>query len=58
MFSSGLSTCCSTLMSAMPSTPEIEVLIFCPISYILLRSEPNSFMAMFAFVPESIASIL
>ena len=58
MFSSGLSTCCSTLMSAMPSTPEIEVLIFCPISYILLRSEPNSLMAMLAFVPESIASIL
>ena len=58
MLSSGLSTCCSTLMSAIPSTSEMAALISWPIECILLRSVPKTLMAIFDCVPDSIASIL
>ena len=58
IFSSGLSICCSTLRSAIPSTSAMASLILLPIENISLRSSPNSFMAMLACVPLSMASIL
>ena len=55
--SSGRSICCSTLRSAMPSTVPMASFIWLPISNILLRSSPNSLMAILACVPLSMASI-
>ena len=57
MFSSGRSTCCSTLISAMPSTSAMADLICRPMVYILFRSVPNTLMAMLDWVPESMASM-
>ena len=54
---SGLSICCSTFRSAMPSTPLIRSLISFPSRNILFRSSPNSLMAIPACVPLSMASI-
>ena len=41
----------------MPSTPEIASFTLLPMLYILFKSEPNILIAIFARVPESIASI-
>ena len=57
IFSSGRSICCSTFRSAMPSTGSMASFISLPIRNMRFRSSPNSFMAMFACVPLSIASM-
>ena len=57
IFSSGRSICCSTFRSAMPSTDAIDSFISLPMRNMRLRSSPKSFMAMFACVPLSIASM-
>ena len=57
IFSSGRSICCSTFRSAIPSMSLHAFFIWLPMVNILLRSEPKSFMAMLACVPESMASI-
>ena len=53
----GRSICCSKVKSAIPSIPWMASLICPPMLYNLFRSFPNSLMAIFAFVPESMASI-
>ncbi len=53
----GRSTCCSTLTSTIPSIPDIAFLILLPVEYSCCRSSPNSLIAIWASVPESIASM-
>ena len=55
--SCGRSICCSRVRSAMPSMPWIEFLIWLPRLNNLFKSGPKSLMAMFACVPDSMASI-
>ncbi|CDE04372.1 unknown [Bacteroides uniformis CAG:3] len=57
MTSCGRSICCSTFRSAIPGIPWMALLISLPRVNMRFRSSPNSLMAMFAFVPDSMASI-
>ena len=57
MVSSGRSTCCSMLTSATPSTVFMAAWICLPVRNMVFRSSPNSFTAIWACVPESMASM-
>ena len=53
----GRSICCSTFKSTRPGIVWIAALIWFPTVNIRFKSVPNSLIAIFASVPESIASI-
>jgi len=57
MVNCGRSICCSTFKSAIPSISAIACLMRFPITNILFKSSPKSLMAIFALVPDNIASI-